>query len=182
MLEEPAVSVFTWVFYLGLGLCFWSDPLDQLHYFDFIYIQSENYIPCGWKQPKSWAAGVRIASSNRQWERKGFRTAVLDERWWPNTVQWSLSQWHGCSQQWAWPPWYLPEWRWGKEDLAWIQVIAISFKLWLKSLVLCCQSADLEHLKAIFTCIWNLPLCFFPYTSHASVYLESKAIGNPATA
>lgn len=36
-----------------------------------------------------------------------------------------------------------------KEDLAWIQVIAISFKLWQESLALCCQSADLEHLKAI---------------------------------
>lgn len=58
--------MFAWAFYLGLGLCFWSDPLDQLHYFDFVYIELEHYIPLDENNPKAelQKQALPVATSN----------------------------------------------------------------------------------------------------------------------
>lgn len=50
-----------------------------------------------------------------------------------------------------------------EESLVWMQVMAVGFKLGLQSLVLCCQSANLEHMKAISPAFGTYPhISFLP--------------------
>lgn len=116
----------------------------------------------------SWAAAVSIASSNEQWEREGFRAAFLDVKMTKCSAMVAftvacvadsngLGLFNICMNGGG-----------EKEDLAWMQVMAISSKIWLKSLILFCQSADMERLKVI-----SLAFQTYLFGTYSSSYLET---------